>query len=80
MQLLNCVIVLLGLSILLATFGPFITIAHRVTNCERGPENKLEHGLDKTRTDEETRSNVFAIMEKDHPKDARSKLSSGRKK
>ncbi|KAG8075208.1 hypothetical protein GUJ93_ZPchr0006g40852 [Zizania palustris] len=90
MQLINCVIFLLGLAILSATFGAFVTIAHRelitVTNSEISPENKLEHGVSETRTDEEIRSNVFAgrkmalglaIMEKDSPKDDRSKPSSG---
>ncbi|KAG8075207.1 hypothetical protein GUJ93_ZPchr0006g40852 [Zizania palustris] len=92
MQLINCVIFLLGLAILSATFGAFVTIAHRelitVTNSEISPENKLEHGVSETRTDEEIRSNVFAgrkmalglaIMEKDSPKDDRSKPSSGAK-
>uniref|UniRef100_A0A0E0LDQ9 Uncharacterized protein n=1 Tax=Oryza punctata TaxID=4537 RepID=A0A0E0LDQ9_ORYPU len=91
MQPLNCVIFLLGLAILSVTFGPFVTIAHRelmmVTNVEKGPENKLDHGVDKTRTYEEIKSNVFAgrkmafgvaVME-NHPKDARSKPSSGAK-
>uniref|UniRef100_J3MG26 Uncharacterized protein n=1 Tax=Oryza brachyantha TaxID=4533 RepID=J3MG26_ORYBR len=89
MQPLNCVIFLLGLAILSATFGPFITIAHRelmmVTNSDKGPENKLDRSVDETRTDKEIRINVFAgrkmalgvpVME-DHPKDARSKPSSG---
>uniref|UniRef100_A0A0E0E413 Uncharacterized protein n=1 Tax=Oryza meridionalis TaxID=40149 RepID=A0A0E0E413_9ORYZ len=89
MQPLNCVIFLLGLAILSVTFGPFVTIAHRelmmATYSEKGPENKLDRGVDETRTYEEIKSNVFAgrkmafgvaVME-NHPKDARSKPSSG---
>uniref|UniRef100_A0A0E0HTV0 Uncharacterized protein n=1 Tax=Oryza nivara TaxID=4536 RepID=A0A0E0HTV0_ORYNI len=89
MQPLNCVIFLLGLAILSVTFGPFVTIAHRelmmATYSEKGPENKLDHGVDETRTYEEIKSKIFAgrkmafgvaVME-NHPKDARSKPSSG---
>jgi hypothetical protein len=91
MQPLNCVIFLLGLAILSVTFGPFVTIAHRelmmATYSEKGPENKLDHGVDETRTYEEIKSKIFAgrkmafgvaVME-NHPKDARSKPSSGAK-
>ncbi|KAK8455766.1 hypothetical protein SEVIR_4G217001v4 [Setaria viridis] len=61
MQPLNCISFLLGLAILSATLGPFVTIAHRellmVTGSKSGAEIKLELSVDKTSTHEEVRSN-----------------------
>ncbi|RCV22274.1 hypothetical protein SETIT_4G207700v2 [Setaria italica] len=63
MQPLNCISFLLGLAILSATLGPFVTIAHRellmVTSSKSGAEIKLELSVDKTSTHEEVRSNVL---------------------
>ncbi|KAL6603027.1 hypothetical protein ACP70R_043388 [Stipagrostis hirtigluma subsp. patula] len=91
MQLSNCISFLLGLAILSATLGPFVTVAHRellaVTGGKKGLEIKLELSVDKTSTDEEVRSNVLtgrkvdlgdAVMDKD-AKNSRSKTSSGAK-
>ncbi|XP_062229324.1 uncharacterized protein LOC133927069 [Phragmites australis] len=89
MQLLNCISFLLGLAILSATIGPFVTIAHRelmmVTGSKRGVEFKLELSVDKTTTDEEIRSNILtgrklafgdAVMEQD-TRNSGGKTSSG---
>ncbi|OEL22186.1 hypothetical protein BAE44_0016796 [Dichanthelium oligosanthes] len=92
MQPLNCISFLLGLAILSATLGPFVTIAHRelltVTGRKRGAEIKLELSVDKTSTDEEVRSNVLtgrkmafgdAVTEQKDAKNSGSKTSSGAK-
>ncbi|KAF7110198.1 hypothetical protein CFC21_110339 [Triticum aestivum] len=89
MQPLNCVSFLLGVAVLSATLEPFVAIAHRelptATDSERGPETRLEPTVDRTITDEGTRSNALtrgkmvlgdAAMEKT---DDRSTASSGAK-
>uniref|UniRef100_A0ACD5Z6K0 Uncharacterized protein n=1 Tax=Avena sativa TaxID=4498 RepID=A0ACD5Z6K0_AVESA len=79
MLLSKCVSFLLGAVILLATFGPFVAIAHRGLLME-------ELCVDKTIEVQEIRSNVLpgekmvfgdAGMEKTEAKDARSMPSSG---
>ncbi|KAL6874062.1 hypothetical protein ACP4OV_014144 [Aristida adscensionis] len=89
MQLPNFVSFLLGLAIVTATLGPFVTIAHRellvVTGSKRGQEVTLELSVDKTSTDEEIGRNVLtgrkmafgdAVMD---AKISESKTSSGAK-
>ncbi|KAG2607363.1 hypothetical protein PVAP13_4NG243200 [Panicum virgatum] len=90
MQPLNCISFLLGLAILSATLGPFVTIAHRellmVTGSKRGAEIKLDLSVDKTGTDEDVRSNVLtgrklaigdAVTEQKDANNSGSKTSSG---
>ncbi|XP_062178756.1 uncharacterized protein LOC133883440 [Phragmites australis] len=90
MQPFNCISFLLGLAILAATLGPFVTIAHRellmVAGSKRGVEIKLVLSVDKTSKDEEIRNNVLtgqkltfgdAVAEKKGAKNSESKTSSG---
>ncbi|TVU08227.1 hypothetical protein EJB05_41624, partial [Eragrostis curvula] len=90
MQSLHCISFLLGLAILSATLGPFVTIAHRelltVTGSNRGVETKLELSVEKTSTSEEIKNNVLtgrklafgnAVKEQQGAKKSESKTSSG---
>uniref|UniRef100_A0ACD5ZC48 Uncharacterized protein n=1 Tax=Avena sativa TaxID=4498 RepID=A0ACD5ZC48_AVESA len=82
MQSLNCVSFFLGVAILFATIGTFVTVAHKelpmTTNSEKGPETKQELTIDKTNIDEGIGSNVAtrrkmvlgdAVMEKAEAED-----------
>ncbi|VAI78359.1 unnamed protein product [Triticum turgidum subsp. durum] len=63
MQPLSCASFLLGVAVLSATLEPFVAIAHRelltATDSVRGPETRLEPTVDKTITDEGSRSNAL---------------------
>ncbi|KAJ1260010.1 hypothetical protein BS78_10G199600 [Paspalum vaginatum] len=91
MQPLNCISFLLGLAILSATLGPFVTIAHRellmVTGSKRVAEIKLDLIVDKTSKNEEVRSNVLtgrrlgfgdAVTEHKDTNNSGRKISSGK--
>ncbi|XP_044961257.1 uncharacterized protein LOC123412376 [Hordeum vulgare subsp. vulgare] len=68
MRLLNCVSFLLGVAILSATLEHFVAIAHRelltATGSQRGLETRLEPTVDKTITDEGTKSSILMTRRK----------------
>ncbi|CAM0909899.1 unnamed protein product [Alopecurus aequalis] len=87
MQSLNCVSFLLGAAIVLATHGPFVTVAHREllmeTNSEKGPETRQELTAEKTSIDVGIGNNVVTrrkmALGGAEAKDDRSIPSSGAK-